>query len=41
MVTRLALAGAKARGIELGNPEQAKINRAKAAEQALSFAPAH
>jgi hypothetical protein len=41
MVTRLALSAVKARGIQLGNPEPAKINRAKAAEQASSFAPAH
>jgi DNA invertase Pin-like site-specific DNA recombinase len=39
--TRHALAAAKARGTKLGNPKQARINRAKAAEQAQSLAPAH
>ena len=37
--TRHALAAAKARGIRLGNPEQAKINRAKAAAQAQVLRP--
>jgi DNA invertase Pin-like site-specific DNA recombinase len=39
--TRHALAADKARGIKLANPKQAEINRAKAAEQAQSLAPAH
>ena len=37
--TRHALAAAKALGIKLGNPEQAKINRAKAAERAQALRP--
>src|SRR5262249_51205394 len=37
--TRHALAAAKARGIKLGNPEQAKINRAKAAARAQALRP--
>src|SRR5262245_4280754 len=39
--TRHALAAAKARGIRLGNPEQAKINRAKAAAGSGAAPPAH
>ena len=37
--TRQALAAAKARGIKLGNPEQAEINRAKAAARAQTLRP--
>jgi DNA invertase Pin-like site-specific DNA recombinase len=37
--TRHALAADKARGIKLGNPKQARINRAKAAEQAQALRP--
>src|SRR5262244_984061 len=37
--TRHELAAAKARGIKLGNPEQAKINRAKAAARAQALRP--
>jgi hypothetical protein len=37
--TRHALAVAKARSIELGNPKQAEIHRAKAAEQAQALRP--
>src|SRR5215831_16398953 len=33
------VAAAKARGIKLGNPKQAEINRAKAAEQAQALRP--
>jgi DNA invertase Pin-like site-specific DNA recombinase len=36
---RHALVAAKARGITLGNPKQAEINRAKAAEQAQALRP--
>jgi DNA invertase Pin-like site-specific DNA recombinase len=36
---RQALATAKARGFKLGNPKQAEINRAKAAEQAQALRP--
>ena len=37
--TRHALAAAKARGIKLGNPKQAEVNREKAAEQAEALRP--
>jgi hypothetical protein len=37
--TRHALAAAKARGIRPGNPKQAEINRASAAEQAQALRP--
>jgi len=37
--TRYALAAAKARGIKLGNQRQARINRAKAAQQAQALRP--
>ena len=37
--TRHALAAAKARGIKLGNPEQAKINRAEATARAQALRP--
>jgi DNA invertase Pin-like site-specific DNA recombinase len=37
--TRQALAAAKVRGIKLGNPEQAEINRAKAAARAQALRP--
>jgi DNA invertase Pin-like site-specific DNA recombinase len=37
--THHALAAAKARGIQLGNPEQAKINRAKPAARAEALRP--
>ena len=37
--TRHALAAAKARGVRLGNPEQAKINRVKAAARAQALRP--
>jgi hypothetical protein len=37
--TRHALAAAKARGVKLGNPEQAKINRVKAAARAQALRP--
>src|SRR5262245_49113458 len=36
---RHALAATEARGIKLGNPKQAEINRAKAAEQAQALRP--
>jgi DNA invertase Pin-like site-specific DNA recombinase len=37
--TRLALSAAKMRGSKLGNPKQAEINRAKAADQAQALRP--
>ena len=37
--TQQALAAAKARGVALGNPEQAKINRARAAARAQVLRP--
>lgn len=37
--TNEALAAATARGVVLGNPEQAEINRARAAEQAQALRP--
>jgi DNA invertase Pin-like site-specific DNA recombinase len=37
--TKHALAAAKARGVKLGNPEQARINQAKAVEQAEALRP--
>jgi DNA invertase Pin-like site-specific DNA recombinase len=37
--TRLAPAAAKTREIKLGNPKQAEINQARAAEQAQAFRP--
>jgi len=35
----MALAASKARGTKLGNPRQARINRAKAAEQGQALRP--
>ena len=38
-LTLHVLVAGKARGTKLGNPEQAKINQAKAAERALALRP--
>ena len=37
--TRHALAAAKTRGIKLGNPEQVRLNRARAVAQAQALRP--